>query len=336
MGNEKEIDCVKLQQIFSDLSLGHDEEGEPYRPLHMLELDYNEFETIQWELLPANLHSITLSYNRLKNIGNISHLTKLTMLSISSNQIESISDKIFDLPLLTNLSLDKNNLKELPKNFENFKSLMCLDLSENKFDFYKSNLDEVFWNRLPKNLRTLRISRNKIGILPCILRESKIEELHANECELFHICPYLYLKKVPLKELYISENGNLNNLPFIPQKIFQPPLLKDNDIKEKTKAAFIIITDKSDYIVTKPFPQKLLKPIYEFKILEEVPSFCGCNCCGNCGNKSDENIFIEQLMVMDFGLKMRVMNEEVSPITEKKDSYDLVTILIVTIWFSNG
>lgn len=72
--------------------------------------------------------------NLLKTLPeSISGLTKLERLDLGDNEIEHLPSHLGYLPALQELWLDHNQLQQLPPEIENLGSLVCLDVSENRW-----------------------------------------------------------------------------------------------------------------------------------------------------------------------------------------------------------
>ena len=80
--------------------------------------------------------------NRIRRIPDfIGHLTKLSHLEASMNQLESVSDAVSRCRALTTLSLTSNDLKSLPDGLCNITSLVTLKVDDNLLE---SDLDYEF------------------------------------------------------------------------------------------------------------------------------------------------------------------------------------------------
>ncbi|KAK6461789.1 hypothetical protein DFJ63DRAFT_288667 [Scheffersomyces coipomensis] len=150
------------------------------------------------DLPGETMEELDLYDNRINHISsNIKHLTKLTNLDLSFNNIKNIKN-LETLTELENLYFVQNKIKEI-KNLETLTKIKNLELGGNKISIISENLNtlvnlEQLWlgkNRIEKfenmtnlvNLRVLSIQSNRI---------TKIEGLD---------------KLVNLEELYLSHNG---------------------------------------------------------------------------------------------------------------------------------
>ncbi|KAG5914385.1 hypothetical protein E4U42_000518 [Claviceps africana] len=120
-----------------------------------------------------HLTSLDLSFNKIKHIKNIGHMTELKDLFLVANKISKI-EGLDTFGKLTSLELGSNRIREL-KNLDHLKSLEELWVAKNKIT------ELTGLGGLP-NLRLLSIQSNRIR----------------------HLSP---LKEIPgLEELYISHN----------------------------------------------------------------------------------------------------------------------------------
>ena len=76
----------------------------------------------------TNLKELNLSGNRIEEVGILNELKGLTSLTLNSNRITDVSS--LNLPILTNLSLDRNRLKSIA-GFRGVKKLEELSLASN-------------------------------------------------------------------------------------------------------------------------------------------------------------------------------------------------------------
>ncbi|KAL5273266.1 hypothetical protein ACFFRR_000185 [Megaselia abdita] len=108
-----------------------------------------------------NLEYLDLSSNEFKDI--VSLPVSLKMFNVSQNQISKISKSDFqNLPVLEELSLDDNNLDDIPEDsFGGMKSLVTLSLARNKIH----RISEETFKNLPK-LKNLNLQQNLIAESP--------------------------------------------------------------------------------------------------------------------------------------------------------------------------
>jgi adenylate cyclase len=90
---------------------------------------------------------------------SVAHIATLTLLDLSSNRIASLDEAALDeLPRLTTLDIQNNRLERLPRALP--RSLLNLNISNNKFDAFPVNVTEL------AHLSRLDISFNTISELP--------------------------------------------------------------------------------------------------------------------------------------------------------------------------
>uniref|UniRef100_A0AC35GL59 Uncharacterized protein n=1 Tax=Panagrolaimus sp. PS1159 TaxID=55785 RepID=A0AC35GL59_9BILA len=243
-----------------------------------------------------NLKFLNLSNNNLDYFPWESLPSSIEYLNLSNSNLEKIS--ILNLQNLAILELQNSKLSALPPGFEMLSKLKYLDLCQNLFT-KNLNLKELLWNRLPSNISILNISQNDLGQIPCQLKNMKLKHISANNCKLTNICSY-FLNQSRKSEMILEISGNweLEKLPLIPEKIFQPNLTKADASQNFSFNGLSLITDNESFINTSRFPTKNDKPFYEF--FEECKNIMECKCCAICGNLKEKTI--KQLMVMDFNL----------------------------------
>ncbi|OAQ73442.1 protein phosphatase 1 regulatory subunit SDS22 [Pochonia chlamydosporia 170] len=121
-----------------------------------------------------NLTSLDLSFNKIKHIKNISHMTGLKDLFLVANKIGRI-EGLDTFQKLTSLELGSNRIREM------------------------RNLDNL------KNLEELWVAKNKITELTGLGGLSSLRLLSIQSNRIRHLSP---LKEVPqLEELYIAHNA---------------------------------------------------------------------------------------------------------------------------------
>ncbi|CZT04021.1 probable regulatory subunit of protein phosphatase-1 [Rhynchosporium graminicola] len=116
-----------------------------------------------------NLKSLDLSFNKIKHIKNISHLTKLTDLYFVQNKISTI-ENLEGLTKLRNLELAANRIREI-QGLETLVGLEELWLGKNKITTI-TGLDTL------QNLRILSIQSNRIREISGLSSLPHLEELY--------------------------------------------------------------------------------------------------------------------------------------------------------------
>ncbi|KIL85655.1 adenylate cyclase [Fusarium avenaceum] len=117
----------------------------------------------------TNLTSLDLSFNKVKHIKNINHLTKLKELYLVANKISKI-EGLEGLDKLTSLELGSNRIREI-ENLDSLKAVEELWLAKNKI----SQLGGL--GGMP-NLRLLSIQSNRISDLSPLKDVPTLEELY--------------------------------------------------------------------------------------------------------------------------------------------------------------
>ncbi|KAG5981920.1 hypothetical protein E4U55_002539 [Claviceps digitariae] len=116
-----------------------------------------------------HLTSLDLSFNKIKHIKNISHMTELKDLFLVANKISRI-EGLETFEKLTSLELGSNRIREL-KNLDNLKNLKELWVAKNKIT------ELTGLGGLP-NIRLLSIQSNRIRDLSPLKDIPGLEELY--------------------------------------------------------------------------------------------------------------------------------------------------------------
>lgn len=177
--------------------------------LRGINLSHNKLTDLPFDLsVFPNLEEVNMSYNNIrsivKNIGGDS----LRTLSLYSNELDHIPDKIFDLAALVKLDLSFNRIDTVSSDIRKLKRLSFLSLSYNNVSFLPEELGSL------SLLKIFFIQNNRLRELPGSFSElslSKFDVGH-NRLDAF---PYWVIKNPNLEELYI--NNNL--IPEIPEGI---------------------------------------------------------------------------------------------------------------------
>lgn len=122
---------------------------------------------------------MSLSHNNLRDVPIcLNELKSLRSLSIRDNHVSNtqISTRLFDIPDLSTLDLSHNNLQAFPKDIENAKGLIVLNLSSNQYVYKRQIRSYIFIyvifriEQIPNHvfvslfeLVYLNLSDNKIG-----------------------------------------------------------------------------------------------------------------------------------------------------------------------------
>jgi ankyrin repeat protein len=126
----------------------------------------------------SNLQCLDLRNNKLDYISDqISLLKNLSVLRLDHNNISSIPNEIFDLPLVV-LTLGFNSLFSVPKSIQNLKGLTFLSFAENHIQDLPIELGNL------KSLKTLHLHKNDFWRIPCKI--GQIETLQEITLEWMH------------------------------------------------------------------------------------------------------------------------------------------------------
>ena len=289
--------------------------------LYVLTIVRNGLKTFSWEGCPTDMRTLNLNMNKLAAIPKLDeHLSFTNFGCLREISLEG--------------TLGENQLSFLPVGFEDLPKLRILKLSSNNFNFNDSNLDDVLWLRLPKSLTTLHLSHNTLGSIPCYLKNYKLTNLHIDDCDLHHICPYLHTH-VQASNSYLVINVSNNpelSLPFVPSTIYKLPKADVKAINGVAKIE-VGIPNYANFPTTTIFDQndnfrntertKYTKLVYEFST-ENVEQASSCNCCASCGEYTDELLFKQQ-MAMDSILMIQEKVIIISFHMEKKLSFCAIT-----------
>jgi len=120
-----------------------------------------EINNIVWISMFKNLEVLVLEENQIEELSEeIWDLKNLKILDLSDNQIKELPKEIWKLEKLKELYLWWNKIKELPKEIWNLTKLEYLGLSSNQLQ----RLPKEIWNL--KNLKKLYLRWNKLQELP--------------------------------------------------------------------------------------------------------------------------------------------------------------------------
>ncbi|EAY05548.1 protein phosphatase 2C, putative [Trichomonas vaginalis G3] len=162
------------------------------------------------EYLRGHVGNCTIAHNRLTSFDASWTIYGITMLDISSMELESINGDIFKLPKLNQLILFNNKLKSLPQELTYNTSLLFLDISQNPFD-----PEEI--PQIPFQLQYFRCNFCGIEELSDIIPNPNcLQSLHAIGNELYNL-PVL----PEITELIVAKN-NLMDLPLINANVLVP------------------------------------------------------------------------------------------------------------------
>lgn len=163
--------CIAiLQQINSLVDLNFSILGLRYLPnslwgfknLQKLGLGYNELAELPGVIASLNkLEILSLHSNKLKSLPDLSALSSLTYLTLSSNEtLQNIPPTVFDLPNLTTLSLDYCPVGQVPEDIDKLIKLESLRM----IDCNLTELPTSFG--MLENLKELHLKNNRLTSLP--------------------------------------------------------------------------------------------------------------------------------------------------------------------------
>ncbi|MCJ1309765.1 hypothetical protein MMC25_003426 [Agyrium rufum] len=149
------------------------------------------------------LTSLDLSFNKIKHIKNVSHLTNLTDLYFVQNRIQHI-ENLDGLKNLRNLELAANRIKEI----DNLSSLIALEelwLGKNKITSIAT---------LPHFpvLKILSLPSNRLNNLPSSLPLPLLEELYISHNVITALPPFDSLPKLRVLDISSNQISKLENL----------------------------------------------------------------------------------------------------------------------------
>mmetsp|Transcript_7253 Transcript_7253/g.13422 ORF Transcript_7253/g.13422 Transcript_7253/m.13422 type:complete len:932 (+) Transcript_7253:141-2936(+) len=183
----------------------------------VLELKFENIESISGLTQFANLQELTLSVNRIVNITNLP--PSLRVLDLSQNSIAQIP-KLF-LPNLTTLNLDMNRLSAIT-GLETCSNLQTLSLNNNK-------LTSISGLQQCRVLGKLQLYRNEIASIP--------SDAFVSNPYLFHIDlgrnsleSAEFLKPLKLLRTVIIYENQLKTFPILQNSLLQELWLNGNHI----------------------------------------------------------------------------------------------------------
>ncbi|KAJ4375234.1 hypothetical protein N0V83_002320 [Neocucurbitaria cava] len=160
----------------------------------------------------TNLREIKYTSNDARRLPpSLSLASRLTMLDISNNRLESLDKaELHKLQSLQGLRLSNNGLTRLPSYFGQYRALRSLNLSSNSLNEFPDFLCEV------RTLVDLDISFNSISSLPKIGQLTCLERLWATNNKLTGSFPPTLSNLVNLREIDVRFNA-LDSMDVISQ-----------------------------------------------------------------------------------------------------------------------
>jgi len=195
-------------------------------------LDLSELPTELWSLRNLEVLKLGIEYLGIKNQltqipQEISNLTQLQTLDLSSNQLMTLPDSLIQLPKLHSLSVVDNQLMTLPEWLGELTQLQFLNLSSNQLTVLPESIGQLTQLQslilidnnltgIPESLgqltrlQSLNFGGNKIGKIPDVVKQlSSLLELQVWGNNL-HMLPNWLGEIVSLNKLNIQRNELLN------------------------------------------------------------------------------------------------------------------------------
>eukprot|EP01087_Luapelamoeba_hula_P009276 TRINITY_DN2387_c0_g1_i3.p1 TRINITY_DN2387_c0_g1~~TRINITY_DN2387_c0_g1_i3.p1 ORF type:complete len:884 (+),score=128.56 TRINITY_DN2387_c0_g1_i3:162-2813(+) len=174
--------------------------------LEVLHLFFNQLSSFPENLNSLfNLRVLFLGYNRLAAVPDLSPLTALEELLLSSNPLgEGLHPSVWDLNTLRQLYLHNTNLNIVPEEISNLTNMSILDLSGNSIAEIPSNITAC------ECLSRINLAHNKLSAIP-----EDIDDLR----ELIHLdLSHNQFKQLPGVVQYIKERVEIlaNDNPLEP------------------------------------------------------------------------------------------------------------------------
>lgn len=181
-----------------DNLISHIKGFESLKKLTSLDLSFNKIKHIKNVNHLTTLKEIYFVQNKISKIENLEGLENVTMIELAANRLRDI-ENLEPLKMLEELWLGKNKITEI-RNLDSLSCLRLLDLKSNRLTSISgldslTNLEELYVshnaitaiNGLDKNskLRVLDISNNRIAHLENISHLSHLEELWASSNQIF-------------------------------------------------------------------------------------------------------------------------------------------------------
>ncbi|GBL92884.1 Toll-like receptor 6 [Araneus ventricosus] len=233
------------------------------------------------------LKTLNLNNNTIRNLNNSSFqdLKQLRRLSLSQNQIGNLTRDTFKhLRSLKAIDLSKNNIHKLDHGiFDEGEALNIIDLSDN----YLTDINGLFMNL--KSLMFLNVSRNKIQWFDYAVIPTELEELdlHSNEIETlsnyYELEDTLQLSNLDVSFNFISEINAAsfpNHIRRLKIQNNRISIVNPFTFLAKTNLTYVNIANNNietlDINTFRLNPIVLKKPLPEF-VISGNPFFCDCN-----------------------------------------------------------
>lgn len=176
------------------------------KQLEVLSISQNQISEIPEEMpvMLPNLVTLRVAANVIRSLPTCLHLwTKMRHLQLGSvyggNQLVSLPDTISDMPVLEELDLSYNRLRNLPNDMA-IPTLISLNVSHNQLDFIPKSIADC------QLLKTLNLSKNHLTTLPADLVNLRKLELFDISENLLCIMPAEILERMQSAALLITGN----------------------------------------------------------------------------------------------------------------------------------
>lgn len=197
-----------------------------YRKYQIISFENNELTILKKNVLPVahmnHTETLNFAYNKISQIekGTFSTLTKLKVLNLKKNKLNTIDDGWFEGldNLLEDLDLSDNEISMLPNGaFRLLNSLKYLDLDGNRITFIKGRsfiglialqelsidrnplflIDDDAFQPMSKSLETLSVIGSKLKQLPVLNNLSKLNKLVFDRNSFLGTIPQYAFKGAP-------------------------------------------------------------------------------------------------------------------------------------------
>ncbi|RMZ78338.1 hypothetical protein DV738_g3869, partial [Chaetothyriales sp. CBS 135597] len=219
-----------LELELYDNLIKHIDGFQDLKHLTTLDLSFNKIKTIKNISHMTSLQELYFVQNRISKIENLDNLASVRMIELAGNRIREI-ENLEPLQSLEELWLAKNKITSIA-NLSSLTSLRLLDLKSNRLRQIAGldslvNLEELYLSHnaigklegLDNNpkLRILDISSNPIANLEKIAHLSKLEEFWASGCQIssFHEVERELRDKENLETVYFEHNPLETNGPVV-------------------------------------------------------------------------------------------------------------------------
>jgi hypothetical protein len=173
--------------------------------------------------LYKKLKKLSLSRNQIETISNdFEQLKELEILDLGSNKLTALPLKLSDLTALKRLNLRKNKFKNIPLVITEMTQLTHLNLSSNRLKTLPNEIEKL------SQLKVLDVSFNSLSTLPdALINLTNLEELNLRNNMINTISDTLYQMK-QLKKLNLKGN----KFVYLPEQLEQLTQLEELDLSD--------------------------------------------------------------------------------------------------------